>query len=167
MISTAWPGLEKGLAIILGSVGILAAIWLFIEIYLTHRYRTKAEQSRQAVDGNTPPRYAIQDSQVHIHDGGIFVDSTPIARFTQRFEMLDKVIPLKNRQILTFFVPNVVVEFVNGRRDPVPLPKAKFEELVTEIEAVLRAHPERFEGWEPLRVKPGVIEATESADADE
>ena len=84
----------------------------------------------------------------------ITVNHKPVARFTQKFEMLDKVIPLANGQIMTFFAPVVSVEYLSGDKETIELPKAKFEEVVRGMEAQFRANPELFKNWEPVHLKP-------------
>ena len=84
----------------------------------------------------------------------ITVNRKPVARFTQGFEMLDTVIPLSNGQILTFFAPTISVEYLNGDKEAIELPRATFEELVKTMEARIRENPERFQDWEPLHVRP-------------
>ena len=84
----------------------------------------------------------------------ITVNRRPVARFAQKFEMLDTVIPLSNGQILTFFAPTVSVEYLNGDKEEIELPRATFEELVKVMEAHISENPERFQGWEPLHIRP-------------
>ena len=84
----------------------------------------------------------------------ITINRKPVARFAQKFEMLDTIIPLSNGQILTFFAPKISVEYLNGDKEAVELPWATFEELVKTMEARIRKNPERFPDWELLRVRP-------------
>ena len=71
--------------------------------------------------------------------------------------MLDTVIPLSSGQILTFFVPSVSVEYLDGSSDAVKLPRAAFDEIVTAMEERFKRNPGAFEGWEPLSVKPDAL----------
>ena len=96
----------------------------------------------------------LQPKTFNVAGDLITVDRKPVARFAQKFEMLDTVIPLSNGQILTFFAPTISVEYLNGDKEAIELPRATLEELVKTTEARIRENPERFQGWEPLRVKP-------------
>ena len=84
----------------------------------------------------------------------ITVNHKPVARFAQQFEMLDKVIPLANGQILTFFVPTVSVEYLTGDKETLELPKSTFEEVVKALENYAKGNYEFLKGMEPLHVKP-------------
>ena len=88
----------------------------------------------------------------------ITVNRKPVARFTQKFEMLDTVIPLSNGQILTFFAPKISVEYLNGDKEAIELPRPKFEEAVKGIEDRIKANPEFLKAFgPPLRVRPDVL----------
>ena len=84
----------------------------------------------------------------------ITVDQKPIARFVQKFEMLDEIIPLANGQILTFFAPAISVEYLSGEKEAIELPRATFDEVVKGMEVRFRKNPELFKDWEPLHVRP-------------
>ena len=85
------------------------------------------------------------------------INRKPVARFSQKFESLDTVIPLSNGQILTFFAPTISVEYLNGDKEAIELPRPKFEEAVKGIEDRIKANPEFLKGFEPLRVRPDVL----------
>ena len=96
----------------------------------------------------------LQPTTFNIAGDLITVNRKPVARFAQKFEMLDTVIPLSNGQILTFFAPTISVEYLNGDKEAIKLPRATFEELVKTMEARIRENPEHFQDWEPVHVKP-------------
>ena len=87
----------------------------------------------------------------------ITVNRKPVARFAQKFEMLDTVLPLANGQIITFFAPVVSVEYLNGDKEAIELPRGKFEEFVEVMEARIRENPKHFKEWAPLQVKPDAL----------
>ena len=97
----------------------------------------------------------------------ITVNQKPIARFAQKFEMVDKVIPLSNGQVLTFFAPVVSVEYLDGEKEAIELPRATFDEVVKAMEARIRENPGPFKDWEPLRVRPDKLREMLKEHADD
>ena len=83
----------------------------------------------------------------------VYMNEKPIARFAQKFEMLDKVVPLKNGQILTFFAPTISIEYLSGDKEPIELPRATFQEVAAAVDHAIQSNPKQFAGWEPLRLK--------------
>ena len=130
-----------------GVVGLLLSLSSYALGAITFGWGYK--QRIAALENQTPPPITF-----NVAGDLITANRKPVARFTQKFEMLDTVIPLSNGQILTFFAPKISVEYLNGDNDAVELPKATFEELAETMEDRIRANPERFPDWEPLRLRP-------------
>lgn len=98
-----------------------------------------------------------QSQIVNVAGDQIFIDRKPIARFVQKFEMLDKVIPLANGQIITFFVPTISVEYLNGDKEAIELPKANYEEVLQALDAAVQADPELKYLGDELSINPEAL----------
>lgn len=143
------------------------ALIIGIAMWLWKKYSEKSLSSRLAKveqENKQPPTINVSNKLININN-------KPIAKFTQKFEMLDTVIPLSNAQILTFFAPKVFVEYLNGDKDAVELPSATFEEVLKALEVQIKTNPNFLKGLKPLSVSPAKLremlkefEDNESAD---
>ena len=96
--------------------------------------------------------------QVMVHGDQIVVGNKPVARFSQALTMYDKVVPLSNGQILTFFMPEVSVEYQSGGEEIVhPLPPPDFERVVQQLSQHVQANPRLMDEWEPLHLRPDTL----------
>ena len=98
---------------------------------------------------------------VQVSGDQIVVNRKPVARLTQEWTALDTCVPLDNGQIVTFFAPQVNVEYADGEREPVELQRATFNELADALTKAVSSGKFKaiFEGRSLLKVKPEALRA--------
>lgn len=126
------------------------------------RYRDMKRRLKALEDASSGPTSDLstimRDSMVAHGNIYNFNNNKPVAKYTQKFDMLNTTIPLINGQILTFFVPEITIEYADGDKGSIELPKAKFEETAQAVERAVASNPNRFGDWKPLMVDPEALE---------
>ena len=127
IVAKQWQGFLVGIA-----AGAAAMVWILGSIY----------------GGDSISNFNISGDLISV--GG-----KPVARFEQKFEMLENaVIRLPNGQVVTFFVPSVHVEYTDRTKEPIKLPRAPIKKVVDALQSAVNQRPGLFKGGELVRVAP-------------
>ena len=139
--------------------GIRHLVWLVLAGVLMMFFGRKWRRVNRRLEALEEKASLASSGPTMVAHGNIYnFNNKQIAKYTQKFEMLNTTIPLSNGQIITFFIPKITIEYADHDKGSIELPRAKFEEIVQGMERAFTANPEIFKNWERLSVKPEVLE---------